>query len=77
MNTKSIAKAMLASLGLAACLLHAQTVKPLLARTLTGIEGKEGQLVEVTLRPGESGTVHRHPAQVFVKHLGTAVSVPS
>ena len=41
-------------------------VTPLIAKNLTGIPGKEAMLVSVEYAPGQSGTVHRHNAHVFV-----------
>ena len=44
----------------------AAIVTPLVTRDLAGITGKEGVMLTVEYAPGQSGTVHRHNAHVFV-----------
>jgi quercetin dioxygenase-like cupin family protein len=44
----------------------AENVKPLLAKDLIGLAGKQGMMLTVEYEPGASSTKHRHDAHVFV-----------
>jgi quercetin dioxygenase-like cupin family protein len=46
---------------------------PLMQRPLTGIPGKEGVMLEVTIPPGGGSSAHRHDADVFVYVLEGSV----
>jgi quercetin dioxygenase-like cupin family protein len=48
-------------------------IVPLLAKELTGIEGKEGVMLTVEYAPGASSTRHRHNAHTFVYVLEGSV----
>ncbi|HLA73510.1 MAG TPA: cupin domain-containing protein [Steroidobacteraceae bacterium] len=51
----------------------ATKASPLLQKPLTGIAGKEGLMLEVTIPPGGGSPAHRHDADVFVYVLEGAV----
>ncbi len=51
----------------------AENVKPLLAKDLIGLAGKQGMMLTVEYEPGASSTKHRHDAHVFVYVVGGAV----
>ena len=72
-----IAAGFAAAMGLAPINAPAQEpgakILPLLAKDLTGIEGKEGVMLTVEYAPGASSTRHRHNAQTFVYVLEGSV----
>jgi quercetin dioxygenase-like cupin family protein len=41
-------------------------VTPLMSKDLTGIPGKQGEMLTVEFAPGEVGSPHRHNAYTFV-----------
>jgi quercetin dioxygenase-like cupin family protein len=51
----------------------AENVKPLLAKDLIGLAGKQGMMLTVEYEPGASSTKHRHDAHVFVYVLEGSV----
>lgn len=51
----------------------AENVKPLLAKDLIGLTGKQGMMLTVEYEPGASSTKHRHDAHVFVYVLEGSV----
>jgi len=53
---------------------QASSVKPLLTHDLPGLS-KDGQMMTVTLAPGEVGSPHRHNANVFVYMLSGAAEM--
>ena len=68
MKKHIFACALIAAIGTA----EASSVKPLLTHDLPGL-GKDGQMMTVTLAPGEVGMAHRHNANVFVYLLSGAM----
>jgi quercetin dioxygenase-like cupin family protein len=48
---------------------------PLVTRDLAGIPGKEGLVLTVEYRPGQSSPPHRHDANVFVYVLEGAITM--
>jgi quercetin dioxygenase-like cupin family protein len=48
---------------------------PLVTRDLAGIPGKEGLVLTVEYRPGQSSPPHRHGANVFVYVLEGAITM--
>jgi quercetin dioxygenase-like cupin family protein len=50
-------------------------VTPLLSKDLDGIAGKEALMLTVVYGPGESSTVHRHNASVFVYVLEGSIEM--
>jgi quercetin dioxygenase-like cupin family protein len=68
-------KSALIVLSLAGGAMVAQGAKvtPLMAKDLTGSDGKEGTMVTVEYAPGESSAEHRHNAHTFVYVLEGSV----
>ena len=63
---KLFAAAFLASMSSLALAAGTATVKPLMAKDLTDIPGKEAMMLTVSWPPGGSDPMHKHDAHVFV-----------
>jgi quercetin dioxygenase-like cupin family protein len=67
---KTVAKlftaALLASTSSLAFAAGAATIKPLMAKDLANIPGKEALMITVSWPPGGSDPIHKHDAHVFV-----------
>ncbi len=63
MTKKLIFLAMLAATTLMA---QQSRITPLMQKDLTGIPGKEGVMLTVDYKPGQTEMMHRHNAHVFV-----------
>jgi Spy/CpxP family protein refolding chaperone len=60
------AAAFLASMSSLAFAARAATIKPLMAKDLANIPGKEALMITVSWPPGGSDPIHKRDAHVFV-----------